>query len=394
MANNLEASNGLRREYERLVRKKQATSSELEELDGQLERVQGVLKGINRRRMEKVTEMEDVEARLAITQQLLQASQTGRSRAPTLSAQSIHSNNLEQELARAMQPNSTNASAPLVARDASNTLPSLESARAVQSSSTNASAPSVDSEGSITLSASRKKTQPPAMDASQARCHANYPIISDTYPTIVRIDGKAVSIYCFIGSCEANGIASYARRFFRGLRGLHLHIRSAHSEVAAMDIHEVAQKCNKSTVSEQDLEQLLRNGELPTPIKLVCNVRDNSNNGAEGDSEANLAQFAGSQRMQEPYTHVIPVDGKWVELSCNICGANSLKGKREIFKGIGGILVHVKNLHGRTVCAEDGLDFCAKRTISDAHVALMMQTPPCKPYRCLCVGWSVACRTR
>ena len=68
MANNLEASNGLRREYERLVRKKQATSSELEELDGQLERVQGVLKGINRRRMEKVTEMEDVEARLAITQ--------------------------------------------------------------------------------------------------------------------------------------------------------------------------------------------------------------------------------------------------------------------------------------------------------------------------------------
>lgn len=104
-----------------------------------------------------------------------------------------------------------------------------------------------------------------------------YPVLHEKYSNIVRIDGEAYIVSCFVGSCRANAPCNAAGRYFRGIKGLKNHIVRKHPEYKDVDDTNLAQRCKKTALSQNDARRL-ENGLAPeTKIRPEYGLKDHRN---------------------------------------------------------------------------------------------------------------------
>lgn len=73
------------------------------------------------------------------------------------------------------------------------------------------------------------------------------------------------------------------------------------------------------------------------------------------------------------YGHVVRIDGQWMELSCNMCGANCDGNSQQFFIGVNGFHAHITGpAHELMVDVADVLSHCSKRVVSDRDVGIML----------------------
>jgi hypothetical protein len=95
-----------------------------------------------------------------------------------------------------------------------------------------------------------------------------YPILNKGYGSVVEIDGEVYAISCFVDGCHAN--SSTRGGYLGGIRGLISHITVSHKELGRIPLEDVARRCRKQALTEDEVK-LIRKGTAPaTLVPRVC----------------------------------------------------------------------------------------------------------------------------
>lgn len=91
------------------------------------------------------------------------------------------------------------------------------------------------------------------------------------------------------------------------------------------------------------------------------------------ESKSKGARSGGQpDKLSEAYPSVVVVERKWVEIWCNLCGANAtLSRPRHFFDGFLGVLYHMTNSHREKSVhyrLEDVMETCGRRALSSEDV--------------------------
>lgn len=113
-----------------------------------------------------------------------------------------------------------------------------------------------------------------SLDSTEPRDPLEHSILSTRYSNVVRINGAWVAISCFVGYCGANA-GSRRYIFFSGLPGLLTHIRQQHHrEIVVRGTDELAKKCAKIPLTEEDVALIRQNRQPITPVEPVYHDSD------------------------------------------------------------------------------------------------------------------------
>ena len=135
------------------------------------------------------------------------------------------------------------------------------------------------------------------------------------------------------------------------------------------------QREDSRPLSDQDAG-LLSHGEQPTadlevPIAKMPRMRARKrksmaiSNGTDTPIFKDIPDY-----LSEVYPHVLHIDGKWQEISCKHCGANS-NTRMQYFLGFVGLGRHVSLRHGFAGCVSAILEHANLRELNDQEITLL-----------------------
>ena len=152
--------------------------------------------------------------------------------------------------------------------------------------------------------------------------------------------------------------------------GLASHVQSAHGGNTRLALDEVAKQCTKAELSDSDAA-LVEAGQPPVTI-IIEKVKGDPKTYVPVPKATGPKKY-GDHTVEGPinkiFTHVLKVDGVWVELTCRACDANCTQ--ENFFRGLVGIQGHLRGCHESSIPIAEVLQFCKQRKISDNDVVTM-----------------------
>ncbi|KAK6431223.1 hypothetical protein LTR95_012616 [Oleoguttula sp. CCFEE 5521] len=221
--------------------------------------------------------------------------------------------------------------------------------------------------------------------ASQATTHGdpddnecttahNRSAVHQDFPTVIQVNEVWCELKC--RTCGTNTNATDSK-FFNGSESFFRHAYLVHK--ARVVKAQIVQYCTVRQISDRDAD-LLRSGQQARDFKIIKAVpqqalhtqRSTTHAADAGGTVANRTSSVGGLRqIHADYPTVVKLNGKWVELTCLICGCNTNWSGNRFLAGPSGFVGYSQRGHHLPCSIDDLTACCALREVSNGDVALL-----------------------
>ncbi|KAK6431224.1 hypothetical protein LTR95_012617 [Oleoguttula sp. CCFEE 5521] len=187
----------------------------------------------------------------------------------------------------------------------------------------------------------------------------SFPSIHENYPTVIKFQGQWHEITCLECGCNS----SLKSKFLDGVSGMRNHFRQQHAANGSGKL-DIFGCCALRPVSDTDvglLEQGLPAFEQPVEVRTQVDTT------GVGRKARALVATSHQRILEDVYSEfptVILLDGAAFELTCKVCGTNSLKDHEKFLKGVKGFKTHYMAAHPQDVGQMKIEELCNMRPVS------------------------------